>query len=148
MGSVSGPALHHPEKGKIISMNSSSSITQPENEYYDYYPLDTNAGHALLAEDHEFVVNPQTGRSSWSIGSGDTSSRNVLVQDRSCGAPDPVGWPSMCPRTICSKGCGASRLGASPVGARARGPAQPPPNGARRLPGASASPQPGCHSCR
>ncbi len=43
-------------------MDGNTSGTHSENEHYEYYPLDTNAGHSLLAEDHEIVVNPQTGR--------------------------------------------------------------------------------------
>jgi len=43
-------------------MNSTTNRTHSENEQYEYYPLDTNAGYALLAEDHEIVVNPQTGQ--------------------------------------------------------------------------------------
>ncbi len=58
---VTSPALHHSEK-EPIAMNSTTNRTHSENEQYEYYPLDTNAGYALLAEDHEIVVNPQTGQ--------------------------------------------------------------------------------------
>jgi hypothetical protein len=59
---VANPAAPHYSEKELISMNSNVSIPHPKNDQYEYYPLDTNTGYALLAEDHEIVVIPESGQ--------------------------------------------------------------------------------------
>ncbi len=43
-------------------MDSTHSIPNHDPGRYEYYPLETSAGHALLPHDHELVVNKVSGK--------------------------------------------------------------------------------------
>lgn len=126
-------------------MDDNTSRARQDDTYYEYYPLDTDAGHVLLAEDHEVVVNPQTGwfaLVNWE--------RRQFVTDCSFTAQECVvlmalldAWPSYVPMD-------KLRRQADPAHEQQEsepGVPHPSPHGAHRLPGAPASPWPECHPC-
>ncbi len=43
-------------------MDSTDSIRNLDGEQYEYYPLDTATGYALLPDEHELVVNKRSGK--------------------------------------------------------------------------------------